>query len=243
MRSLFRGLLVLLLSGPTPAWAIDYQKIDRSLVKEPTYRSAKPLYALLLFGREARLRVWVVRDGESYYLDRDANGDLTGKDERFAKPTDCKGVTLADPDGKTTYVVTGLSGYEETKPVPRSALMVSVTVKGPVSYHQYCDVALADRPAKAGLAHFHGPLTAQPITVNWKVPPGVALKVGGPATDLRMLVGTLDEKAGCWTVVRSHEGERSAFPAGIHPQVTIEWPPATPGAERITQKATLKQFC
>src|SRR5258708_11206721 len=46
-----------------PALAVEYAQIDRTLVKEPVYVHA-PDYALLLFGREARLRVWLVDGGK-----------------------------------------------------------------------------------------------------------------------------------------------------------------------------------
>lgn len=242
MRQVVLTVVGLLMVAPV-ALATDYQKIDRNLVKEPAYKTGKPRYALLLFGREAKLRVWAVMDGTTLYLDRDGNGDLTGKGECFASRGKCKNITLADPDGKTKYVITSVGGYEEKKPTPREALMVNVTIQGPINYQQYCDVALADSAKKAGVAHFHGPLTAQPVTVSWKVPPGLALTLGDKATDMRMMIGTLDEKAGCWTAVRSHVGEKSAFPASVHPQVDIEWPGPKPGSAPIKQQVSLKQFC
>jgi hypothetical protein len=241
MRKLFLVLLGLLLAAPA-ALAVDYQKIDRKLAKEPAYSSGKPRYALLLFGREAALRAWAVLDGDALYLDRNGDGDLTGKDERFATRTHCKDVTLLGPDGKTKYVITSVGGYEDKK-TGQTSLMVNVTVEGPVKYRQYCDVVVRDSPAKAGVAHFDGPLTAQPITVYWKLPPGLALKLGNEENDVRLLVGTLDEKAGCWTVVRTHEGEKSAFGPDIHPRVEIAWPAAASAGPPITQQITLKQFC
>src|SRR5262245_1677284 len=117
--------------------AIDYAKIDRKIGKEPAYRTGRPLYALLLFGREAKLRAWAVLDGKVLYLDRNGDGDLTGKDERFATLEDCKNVTLADPDGKTRYVIAGIGTYQETNP-EGTMLMASVAIKGPVEYEQYC---------------------------------------------------------------------------------------------------------
>src|SRR5262249_27485138 len=107
--------LVGLLFLAAPARAVDYDKIDRKLVKEPAYTQQapatvllrairgvpqdRPKYALLLFGREAKVRVWVVLHGDGLYLDRNGDGDLTGADEHFAKVADCKGVEIADPDG------------------------------------------------------------------------------------------------------------------------------------------------
>ena len=65
------------------AGAVDYAKIDRTIAKEPAYTSKAPKYALLLFGPEARLLVWIVLDGKAVYLDRNGDGDLTSKGERF----------------------------------------------------------------------------------------------------------------------------------------------------------------
>src|SRR5262245_59373528 len=54
----------------------DLSKVDRRVV-EPTYRT-KPQYCLLVFGPRAETRVWLVEDGETLYVDRNADGDLTG---------------------------------------------------------------------------------------------------------------------------------------------------------------------
>src|SRR5262245_65117335 len=52
------------------ARGVDLAKIDRTLRKEPIYRSKRPQYCLLVFGTEAKTRVWVVLDGDVLYLDR-----------------------------------------------------------------------------------------------------------------------------------------------------------------------------
>ena len=41
------------------------------------YQSKSPKYALLIFGPEARTRIWLVLDGTTLYVDRNGNGDLT----------------------------------------------------------------------------------------------------------------------------------------------------------------------
>jgi RNA polymerase sigma factor (sigma-70 family) len=69
---------------PLRAQFPDLTKIDRTIVKEPTYRN-QPYYALLAFGPEAKKRVWLVVDGETLYVDRNGNGDLTEANERVAK--------------------------------------------------------------------------------------------------------------------------------------------------------------
>jgi hypothetical protein len=66
----------------TRAWAADLAKVDRTIAKEPIYRE-QPQYALLVFGRETRTRAWLVLDGDTLYVDRDGNGDLTEPGERL----------------------------------------------------------------------------------------------------------------------------------------------------------------
>src|SRR5262249_33657054 len=56
--------------------AVDLSQCRRSPVKEPAYRS-KPKYCLLVFGPEAKTRVWLVQDGDTLYVDRKGDGDLT----------------------------------------------------------------------------------------------------------------------------------------------------------------------
>jgi hypothetical protein len=71
---------------------IDFKKVDRTIRKLPELKSAKPLYGLFLFGVDGETRVWAVldasaKDKEGYdvlYLDRNADGDLTGEAEKFA---------------------------------------------------------------------------------------------------------------------------------------------------------------
>jgi hypothetical protein len=60
-----------------PAYAVDLSKIDRRIVKEPAYQTKTPKYCLLVFGPEAKHRVWLVMDGDRLYVDKSGTGDLT----------------------------------------------------------------------------------------------------------------------------------------------------------------------
>src|SRR5438067_1165710 len=82
MRFLY-GLVLLLC--PAVASAADLSKIDRSITREPAYKG-KPKYCLLVFGPEAKTKVWLVLDGDTLYVDRNGNGDLTENGERVAMP-------------------------------------------------------------------------------------------------------------------------------------------------------------
>ena len=58
----------------------DLSALDRTVRKEPAY-AGTPGYLLLVFGPDAGHKVWVVRDGDTLHVDRDADGDLTGPNE------------------------------------------------------------------------------------------------------------------------------------------------------------------
>lgn len=78
MRFLTSGVALLPLLLVTPAsLATDLAKIDRTIAKEPAYRTKTPKYGLLVFGPEGKDRVWLVHDGDVLYVDRNGNGDLT----------------------------------------------------------------------------------------------------------------------------------------------------------------------
>src|SRR4029077_15428016 len=68
---------------PSGICAADLSKVDRAIAKEPAYKS-KPKYCLLVFGPEAQTKVWLVQDGDTLYVDRNGNGDLTEDGEKVA---------------------------------------------------------------------------------------------------------------------------------------------------------------
>src|SRR5262249_23919582 len=85
MTRLVPALLALASLAP-PAAATDLTKIDRTVGKEPAYQTKSPRYCLLVFGPEAKARVWLVLDGDTLYVDRNGNGDLTEEGESVALP-------------------------------------------------------------------------------------------------------------------------------------------------------------
>ena len=62
----------------------DLGRIDRAIAKLPAFTSETQAYCLLVFGPDARTHVWLVRDGDVLYVDRNGNGDLTESQERVA---------------------------------------------------------------------------------------------------------------------------------------------------------------
>jgi hypothetical protein len=228
---------------PGAAQAIDYREIDRELVHEPAYQSGTPQYALLLFGPQAELRMWVVLDGETLYVDHNGDGDLTAAGEQFASAADVKDINVASADGETRYVLRGMSRHEDEK-LARSSLMIDVEINGPVSWQQYCDVALAPSAREARLTHFDGPLVIGPRTINWKIPAELSLQTGDTPQELYALIGTMSAEHGCWTVVRVHDSEgESVFGDGVCPIAEIEFPSRNPGGATVKRAYPLSGFC
>jgi hypothetical protein len=74
-------MLMALSSAATAA--VDLTNIERRIAREPAYRS-KPKYCLLVLGPEAKTPIWLVQDGDTLYVDRNGNGDLTEAGEKVA---------------------------------------------------------------------------------------------------------------------------------------------------------------
>jgi hypothetical protein len=241
MRYLLFSIVLSELACCAMARSMDYSQVDRTIAKEPAYHS-RPKYALLLFGKEAKLRVWVVLDGQTLYLDRNADGDLTGKDERFARIEDCRNVEIQDSDKKTSYLISHVVHLFKGDS-NRESLIVNIDIKGPLRYRQYCSVELKGGAREAKIAHFDGPLTMGPRTVYWKVPADLALVTGDKPTDLYGGAGTMDAEHGCWVAVVSHNGDKSAFPEGVFPIVDVQFPPKRPGDPPLKKRYQLDKFC
>ena len=67
-----------------PAGAAAPPSIDRIIRKQPAYKTKTPRYALLVFGAKDQDCVWLVQDGDTLYVDRNGNGDLTDPGEAVA---------------------------------------------------------------------------------------------------------------------------------------------------------------
>lgn len=198
---------------------------------------SKPHYCWLVFGPKGNLRVLVCINGNKVRIDRDGVGQFSGKID------DCQDVMIADPDNRTTYLIARMSRFYDNGSPRRTSLLVSVNVKGSLRYSQYCDVELVASSHDAKEAHFHGPLTVEPVKANWKLPPDLALHRGDKPTSLRVTVGTMDAERGCWVVVRTQGKEGPAFPKGVHPIVDVEFPSKHKGAPSIKLRYPLDEPC
>jgi hypothetical protein len=173
-------LLVGFLAAGAPA--ADLTKIDRTIAKEPAYQG-KPKYCLLVFGPEAKFRVWLVLDGDTLYVDRNGNGNLTEAGNRVGKSRHPRlhdvlfePVVLTGVDGKRRHLLTvrtynsGGMGVNDDRGVAFGRLETKVRYQMVGGLENQCasylrlredrdKVEFADRPTNAPIIHFDGPLT------------------------------------------------------------------------------------
>ena len=142
-----------------PAQAVDLSNIDRTIAKEPAYQN-KPKYCLLVFGPEAKTRVWLVLDGDVLYVDRNGNGDLREKGKRHTAikhpdVMDWHIGDIRDPEDETIYKSLRVRQEKQTfcisVIVPARGIQVSRTdLNG--------NLAFAEDRASARIVHFGGAL-------------------------------------------------------------------------------------
>ena len=85
---LLAGLWIAVGAGQLDLTAADLSTVDRTIKKEQVYQTKTPKYGLLVFGPEAANRVWLVLDGDTLYIDRNGNGDLTEPGEKVTAKLD-----------------------------------------------------------------------------------------------------------------------------------------------------------
>lgn len=172
----------------SPALAADLTKIDRRIAREPAYQAQSPKYCLLVFGPEARTKVWLVIDGATLYADTNANGNLTEKGNRFpqAFPDDndyhaCKIGDIMEANGKAKHtdlqVARGQGGkdYFSVSVVAASANEQLAPMYG-VAFPEF-----ADKPETAPIVHFGAPMTlGLSIATCADRPAGICAHIGTP---------------------------------------------------------------
>jgi hypothetical protein len=233
----------------TPAKAADLTKIDRSIAKEPPYQTKAPKYCLLVFGPEARYRVWLVLDGDTLYVDRNGNGDLTepGKSTKVessnSDPASFSPITIFGPDGKTeeklNFALYGWFDYRDGKNKPQVSPAVSVWWKGRW-FGSWGDetgpCAWGARPKDAPILHIDGPLQMgfeipAESALQWKRDGQIELSVG---------VGTKGLGKGAFVHLSY---ANNAIPEDAYPSAVLEFPNKSPGGPPIQIQTVLKHRC
>jgi RNA polymerase sigma factor (sigma-70 family) len=131
----------------------------------PDARKSQPHYCWLVFGPKAKPRVLVRLDGDELAFDRDGGGKFDGKGERFQSEKDVKDVTIADPDGKASYTITGAHVLHVVP--PEKFLSLRVHTRGKLDYYQECVAQMAVGARGAPEVRFDGPLTVS--LDDWRI--------------------------------------------------------------------------
>ena len=227
MLSLISTLLVV--GTAVTARGGDLTKIDRTIAKEPAYQSKTPKYGLLVFGPEAKSRVWVVLDGDFLYVDRNCNGDLTEEGERLVinnpkrndkkNAVDSKSVVITDREGvkhQLTFRLTRTGVGLVTR--DHGSQYVGSTYRD--------DMMFADRPQDAPIVHLNGPLTLLLVDPPQRWAPGETV-------ELVALFGTPGLGKGTFAYMIQ------GFPS--RPTAEIQFPANNHGAAPLVVKVALKE--
>jgi RNA polymerase sigma factor (sigma-70 family) len=218
--------------------ALQRIKAEYRLKKEPAYQGPVQ-YCLLVLGRDARTRVWLVSDGKTMYVDKNGDGDLTEPAEAIPFKPDKDG-------GFASLVVDRLPGHAGDD--PHTSLHIAVRqrdwknnkggywcVRAKVEgrYPMYAFVhKFAQKPDSAPVIHLGGPLHMGLYSLE----SGRLLR--GHPCELHAYVGC------------HYPGVERAFVdadawdcTGMHPVAEIRVPARAPGAAPIALEVPLTQHC
>jgi len=199
----------------------DLSKVDRRLI-EPA-GLVKPRYCLLVFGPQAKSRVWIIEDRETIYVDRNGNGDLREAGEAFtsSERSDEKQVggyqqwtyLLGDltPGGQTEkHTGLKLVRYRDGDEPINSVL--SVWVGGTTLQYAGWRPLFTESRETAPIIHFGGPVLPKPLR-------GSALRLHEEHQEIHFCLGT----PGLGNHSFAYVGYQTV-PANINPVVEITWP-------------------
>ena len=181
-------------------------RVDRRLL-EPA-GLVKPRYCLLVFGPQAKTRVWIVEAGENLYVDRNANGDLTEPGEAFTPTERREFMTIGEdrrevPYREWTYTVGDLVPGNGPSRHTQFKLVRYQTGVGPA---EVCRVRLGRRREAAVNAW----LGAAPNDSRDTAPGGSLRRPGCAASSSRGASACSDwpRSAKSCTALRRHSGNR-----------------------------------
>src|SRR2546427_8411468 len=144
--------------------AFDLRTIDRTILKEPAYRTGRPKYCLAVFGPKAQTRVWLVLDGDTLFIDRNGNLDLTEAGENVKGQPNPKGHGEVQFNAGTITAKDGVlpNTRLEVLVVPELTFVYCRAEKQPwqravVDNEGF--LAFANKPQIAPVLHFQGALT------------------------------------------------------------------------------------
>jgi hypothetical protein len=239
---------------------LDLTRIDRTIKREPAYE-AKPKYCLLVFGPEARTRVWLVLAGDVIYVDRTGTGDLTAPGSRITA-SDVHEVTtpgvafqqwrvfligrIAEHSRSHAHTELRLGQFVPKKDLSKVSKenqgVKAMLVKDPETLFVNVAVRLDGVTRQsAGPVFSDKPGTAPIVHFNgpltfglWSAP---NLECGGPPGELRVTLGS--KGLGDCFAHRDYTG----VPDDAHPVAEIEFPNRKCGAPPLRSRVVLSERC
>jgi hypothetical protein len=248
-------------------------QIDRTIAKEPAYKTKAPQYGLLAFGPDAKDRVWLVRDGGTLYVDRNGNGDLTEPGEKIAAEKagrdkeedgysfEVGDVTVGGRTHKALRVSFGRLHYYANGPLGRLPALKAVLAKDPKALGVSLSID-ADVPGLKGgglggrITFIAGAIDLDGV-LQFADKPAAApvVRLGGPL-ELTSFIEPPTLRVGRSTDLVLIVGTRGigpgtfaemayedTIPADAKPVAEISFSPSKPGAPPLDQKYEIKQRC
>jgi hypothetical protein len=265
MRILTLPAAAFLLLLAAPAQAQGLAKVERKIAKEPAYQTKSPKYCLLVFGLDAKTRVWLVQDGDTLYVDKNGNGDLTGDDKRVKlkqegdsyRSFEAGDITI---DGLTHTGLSVMQMKATAELVGNDQEWQRLTRGGAEPWLWWVRITAEraaddkrDLPKKIGyvingdgagmLVFADRPQDAPIIHLNG--PLTLALQdqkqrlIAGEKTMLQIGVGPQGVGPGTFAFVLYP----NTIPADVYPEADITFPAKGPGQDLIQRKYTLKERC
>src|SRR5262245_28345703 len=233
--------LAALLSLTALAEAADLTKIDRAIAKEPAYKTKAPKYCLLVFGPEADYRVWLVLDGDTLYVDRNGNGDLTEPGEstdpaeRNTDPCVFKPIAFLRPDGRTEekldFFLCGWFNYEKGKVAGDFMPALTISWQGRKfgsTGDETGPPVWGERPEEALVLHVGGPLQ-----MGFDLPERHAVHWTRDGVQVTAAVGTKGLGSGSFVALGFAS---DAIPKDVSPTAVLEFPPQSQGGPPVVAK-------
>ena len=227
-----------------PAAAVDFDRLDRRIAREPVYQS-KPLYCLALLGPDARTRVWMVLDGERLYVDKNCNGDLTddGPPAEIKAlgpdPSSFDKIKVSSDGGKTAYVfevtlwpAIGPGPAEKAEPFRQSVHVTFPDRRWFGAWGNHLQpLMFAAEPRRAPVLHYGGDLR-----MGFEIRKPVEKTKDG--FKLSACVGTPGSCPGAWVHLLY-----TTIPPNVHPKAVMEFPPEKAESPPVRVEFVLGQRC
>jgi hypothetical protein len=225
------------------------------LTRQPAY-AGKPGYALMVFGAQAARRCWLVLDGQTLYVDKNGNGDLTEAGERFApagepsvEENEQVKVTSLEFDVGDLPAAAGGPAYSglfvmrsQVQPKPGApadlkasdGFRIDITLRDGVDQSAF--PTLAAKPEETPIVHLDGPLVAM-VAAGCEGPVPV-LQADQEGQEITIQIGTQGLGAGTWAPLGY-----GLVPETVKPVLEIAFPPAQAGGTPVVEKFTLDDRC